>query len=357
MLARSNEEFNRIPTVPTPYSLRNMRNTIPTVQRIAIADLFEAELLRMSQEDIFSADDNPVEYLYPWAHIMASDMVSRLQDYASLTENFDMHLDNEDLEHFDRLLQNIHEVAKAADELFQNLLGFPKRPSRKMQSLTHDYKFLLHWAKQLIQHNTDHLNRKVGQFALRESQKSIELANSVKILSELAFIFLPLTFSAALFGMNITELGIGKSHLWIYVLTAVGIGGVTFLLWWFLRLLAKSKEIVTERLRGLWLFACISPSRAFFLSVFCLLHLSYQNNEVFRQLGIGPVLIHGSTTFEHQEELSGVLQRDKLSAFWSRKIQESFEFTSQNDWHLNFFHKRLFSKFRSLLWTTNFSAV
>jgi len=65
MLARSNEEFNRIPTVPTPYSLRNMRNTIPAVQRIAIAALFEAELLRMSQEDIFSADDNLVEYLYP----------------------------------------------------------------------------------------------------------------------------------------------------------------------------------------------------------------------------------------------------------------------------------------------------
>ncbi|KAF8244128.1 hypothetical protein K440DRAFT_667163 [Wilcoxina mikolae CBS 423.85] len=280
MLARNNEEFvfSHMPILNT-YSLHNMRNTTPVVRKTTCTALFETELLQMSREDIFSADENPIEYIYPWAQIMADNMASDLQNYATRTALYDT-LDSEDLETFDELLRDIHMVATAADDLFQNLLRFLSRtasrqPSRGIQSLTRDYEFLLRWAKQLIQFNTDHLNRRVGQFALRESQKSIELANSVKILSELAFVFLPLSLSAGLFGMNITELGTGKSHLWIYFLTAA--------------------------------------------------------------------------VFQHPTELSGLLQPDNLSAFWSKKIQEIFEFTSQKDWNLNFFHKRLFSRFRLLL--------
>ncbi|KAF8539769.1 hypothetical protein BDD12DRAFT_881814 [Trichophaea hybrida] len=65
MLARNNEEFvtSHMQSIQNTYSLRNMRNTIPMVPKTACTALFETELLQMSREDIFSANENPIEYL------------------------------------------------------------------------------------------------------------------------------------------------------------------------------------------------------------------------------------------------------------------------------------------------------
>jgi Mg2+ and Co2+ transporter CorA len=57
------------------------------------------------------------------------------------------------------------------------------------------------------------LQRQVSILNLEESRKSIRLADNVNVVTQLAFVFLPLTFSSSLFGMNITELGSGTSHV------------------------------------------------------------------------------------------------------------------------------------------------
>src|SRR5690606_21321980 len=70
---------------------------------------------------------------------------------------------------------------------------------------------------------------------LKEARKSIQLADNVKIVTQLAFVFLPLTFSSAIFGMNVKELGSGSNSLWVFVLVSLAVGLVTLLVWSVLR--------------------------------------------------------------------------------------------------------------------------
>ena len=56
-----------------------------------------------------------------------------------------------------------------------------------------------------------------SRIAVLESRKSIELADSVKRLTQIALIFVPLNLVTSLFGMNFVELGSGKMHIWIFV--------------------------------------------------------------------------------------------------------------------------------------------
>lgn len=61
------------------------------------------------------------------------------------------------------------------------------------------------------------INRLVSTLALKESRKSIEQSTSVKRLSQLAYIFLPLSLSTSVFGMNIVELQ--NIQLWVFFAT------------------------------------------------------------------------------------------------------------------------------------------
>jgi hypothetical protein len=140
MLARNNEEFvtSHMQPIQNTHSLRNMRDTTPMVPKTACTALFKTELPQMSREDIFSTNENPIEYLYPWAHIMATTIAFSLQKYATRTELYEA-LDTEDLETFDELLRDIHTITIEADDLLQNLSMFLSRtasrqPSKGMQS-------------------------------------------------------------------------------------------------------------------------------------------------------------------------------------------------------------------------------
>ena len=70
-----------------------------------------------------------------------------------------------------------------------------------------------------------------GLASIRESQKSIEEAVSVKRLGQLAFIFIPLTYASSLFGMNIKEMNGSGPKLWTFLLSSVCISGITLALW------------------------------------------------------------------------------------------------------------------------------
>ncbi len=69
-----------------------------------------------------------------------------------------------------------------------------------------------------------------GLASTRESQRSIEEAVSVKRLTQLAFIFIPLTYATSLFGMNIEEMTGSGPRLWMFLLISVCISGATFIL-------------------------------------------------------------------------------------------------------------------------------
>jgi len=55
----------------------------------------------------------------------------------------------------------------------------------------------------------------MNRASLEESRRAIEQAEKVKRLTLLAFFFVPLSFTASIFGMNFKEFGQG--HLSIYI--------------------------------------------------------------------------------------------------------------------------------------------
>lgn len=55
---------------------------------------------------------------------------------------------------------------------------------------------------------------------LRESAKGIEQAKQVQLLTQLAFVFIPASFVASIFGMNVAEFQKHPS-IWIFFLTAI----------------------------------------------------------------------------------------------------------------------------------------
>jgi len=65
-----------------------------------------------------------------------------------------------------------------------------------------------------------------SEMSLLDSSRSIAEARTMARLTELAFVFIPLTFASSLFSMQVVELEAGIS-LWTFVLAALAVGVLT----------------------------------------------------------------------------------------------------------------------------------
>ena len=64
----------------------------------------------------------------------------------------------------------------------------------------------------------------------QEAQNALHQAEKVAKLTKLAFFFVPLSFTAAIFGMNVTELGTSSStHIWAWIAVSVPVSLVSFM--------------------------------------------------------------------------------------------------------------------------------
>lgn len=73
-----------------------------------------------------------------------------------------------------------------------------------------------------------------SRLSIEHSKRSIEQNDRVKKLTQLAFIFIPLSFSTSAFGMNLEVLGTGKANVWMVVVAIVLVYFSTGLLWMLL---------------------------------------------------------------------------------------------------------------------------
>ena len=100
--------------------------------------------------------------------------------------------------------------------------------SRRWKSLLQDYERILQEAQQQVSMLAQKMSFLASMASLRESQMAIEQAKKgiqqnerVKRLTQLAFIFIPLSFVTSLFGMNITALGTGSAKVWMVVVSVI----------------------------------------------------------------------------------------------------------------------------------------
>lgn len=73
------------------------------------------------------------------------------------------------------------------------------------------------------------LQLQASLLSIEESRKGIEQSKQVGRLTQLAFVFIPLTFVTGVFGMNITPFG-GTAPLWKFWVTAGTISGIAFII-------------------------------------------------------------------------------------------------------------------------------
>jgi CorA-like Mg2+ transporter protein len=188
------------------------------------------ELLQiMPQEDIRSARKNPVEFIYPYAKLLVSEVNFRIQDIAyHLESQFFLGASGRaETTTLEATWAALHDMEQDMRPSLQSFANFPCPESPKRTSAIRDFDDLIQQCEVVQRTLRDYLSRHVGmksleesRLAVLESRKSIEQAESVKRLTQLAFVFLPLNLATSLFGMNMTEFGTGSLHIWVFVAVA-----------------------------------------------------------------------------------------------------------------------------------------
>jgi len=103
--------------------------------------------------------------------------------------------------------------------------------SDEAKRLLKDYERLLQISRALLQSFDSGMNMLVNRAMIDESQRAIMEAERVTKLTSLAFFFIPLSFTASVFGMNFKEFANengNRLHIWIWIVVSVVILAVSY---------------------------------------------------------------------------------------------------------------------------------
>jgi Mg2+ and Co2+ transporter CorA len=126
-------------------------------------------------------------------------------------------------------------------------LDLRKTADTAADNLLRDFEFLAERAKSLNHVCKFYMSVIMNDLLLKESQTSIQQARAVQMVTVATLIFLPLTFISTLFGMNVTEFGVGHVHFYLYLSITIPLALVTLLAWWMFQ--SERWNIVINYLR------------------------------------------------------------------------------------------------------------
>ena len=335
-------------SVPGPRDILVLNKIVPSNKTRTIPENFRQGLLHMTSDVIESADTCPLEYTCPWSRSILHQMgteVKKCQNILTLSSEIEVN----DPQSLENLSSSIDDITRKVDVVIHHLAALMKKHgitgSRKMQEIIDDYTALSRDANETKSHIRDLTNRHVSFWALRESKRSIEEAASVKRLSQLAYIFLPLTFTSSLFSMNIHELQ--DNPISAFIITAIIMTLLSLILWWILGVrvkIANGLSGFSRCAKTLGLFALNSPIRAFLLTIFAIFHVVNVTEQVLRELGLFTILLYGHNSYQplvvNRFSLLYV-KRSFLGAFWRAKILEIADYTATPGWPKRFFWQKI----------------
>ncbi|KAF7932540.1 uncharacterized protein EAE98_003839 [Botrytis deweyae] len=96
-----------------------------------------------------------------------------------------------------------------------------------------DYQFLENKVMIQMKQNSASIPLLTAMIAVEESRKAIQQANDVKALTVLATVYIPLSFVAGVFGMNVSELNSGIDvDIWVYFAISIPVTIASMVLVW-----------------------------------------------------------------------------------------------------------------------------
>ena len=114
-----------------------------------------------------------------------------------------------------------------------------------------DFRNLLSRIERLAVQCQDGMSACMNSAAIEESQCAIGQAGKMKLLTWLAFIYIPLSFTNSFFGMNLGLFGSGTMHLWVWFAVSIPLVPLSYLILAWLsggisRRLVKKKYVPTR---------------------------------------------------------------------------------------------------------------
>ena len=148
---------------------------------------------------------------------------------------------DEAAENIEIFYNNKHRQWASFGRLLRGLESFTTdASSRRWKTLLPEYNRILREAERQVSMLAQKMSYRASRASLRESWMAIAQAETgiqqnerVKRLTQLAFIFIPLSFVTSLYGMNVTALGTGSATIWMVVVSAI-VTYVVILLSWIL---------------------------------------------------------------------------------------------------------------------------
>ena len=185
--------------------------------------LFLNALNQLSAEDASANITNPVEYVIPYAQmllinatfVMDTWEMKVMNPHGKTSANLEVH--------YDKQVGKMNEIRLNLEAL---RTFTSERSSTRWTRLIQDYERVLQSTEQQINVVlAQKMTYRAAMASLDESKVGIEHAKrsmeqnaTVKRLSQLAFVFIPLSFCTSIFGMNLEILGTGTAKGWMVFL-------------------------------------------------------------------------------------------------------------------------------------------
>jgi hypothetical protein len=125
--------------------------------------------------------------------------------------------------HAVRLREVIAVIGRRGSPEWPRALGTEERKiaDAAKDKLERDYEHLLSRVRSLLDRCEKGMQVVLSKASISQAELAFSQSDRVARLTQLAFFYLPFSFMASVFGMNVVELGTGKLQLWVWVATSI----------------------------------------------------------------------------------------------------------------------------------------
>lgn len=193
-------------------------------------DAYLQRLQSFPSAAIISATQNLVEFLIPYGNIVATTESYLMAFWKSKVGERTRNAD--DFDFADGFLRRVPEQDATLRAMQENLQEFqrhaPQTPSQRYTTVLRILEKVVSQGEDQVQRLRSEMNSRSAVASLRESKLAIQVSEQgiaqnerVKILTQLAFIFIPLSAVASIFGMNLDVLDSGTAKIWMFIVGTI----------------------------------------------------------------------------------------------------------------------------------------
>jgi hypothetical protein len=182
----------------------------------ACESIFRKFLATLSHKDLLLALENPTLFIEPIARLKAMRILQLLRDYEEDFNEKSHKSTKYAMQQFKHALSLLQDSVESVGAFFNTSSGTTGL------SILRDFELVQKKYELMARTLREELNYDASMASLEESRLGIQQNASVKRLTQLAFVFIPLGFVTSVFGMNIDKLS-GNGVKWWTVIVGAAI--------------------------------------------------------------------------------------------------------------------------------------